>query len=91
MVEDNIAPLAFIAVSCFAFAWVVRLGFQVRRSIRDQGDHLHDRMDELEEAALEIRKDIDEVEAELGSKVDVEHLEKRISGLVELVGGSGKR
>ena len=45
MTEDQLTSLAFVAVSLFAFAWVVRLGFQVRRSIRDHSEHLHDRID----------------------------------------------
>jgi hypothetical protein len=88
MVEDvGITSLAFIAVSAFAFAWMVRLGFQVRKSIRDHSSHLHDRIDELEDAAVEIRNDLEKVSDDLKDKVDDDYVEKRISGLVQLVSG----
>ncbi len=77
-----------MAIALFAFAWTVRLGFQVRKSIRDHSDHLHDRIDDLEEAALGVRKDLDNLSGELGKKVDTDYLEKRIEGLVQLIEGS---
>ncbi len=80
--------LAFMALGFFAFAWTVRLGFQVRKSVRDHSDHLHDRIDELEQAAVEVQKDINSLSSDLAKKVDADYVEKRVAGLVQLIEGS---
>ena len=84
---DFLSPttIAFALVTLAAFAWIVRLGFQVRHGVHSHSQHLHDRIDDLEEAALKLRKDMDGLSVDLNDKIDAEYLEKRVDGLIDLI------
>jgi len=89
MVEEvGLAPLAFIAVSLFAFAWTVRLAYNVRQAVSETSLAWNARVDSLEDLALDLRREADSLKSELRDKIDSSYLEKRIGGLVELIQGS---
>jgi len=83
--EITLTSIAFVAISLFAFAWMVRLGFQVRRSVKTHSDPLHDRLDDLEGSLLTMMKDVDSLEVDMNDKVDYHYVEKRLNGLLDLV------
>jgi len=83
--EITLTSIAFVAISLFAFAWMVRLGFQVRRSVKTHSDSLHDRLDDLEGSLLTMMKDVDSLEVDMNDKVDYHYVEKRLNGLLDLV------
>ena len=89
--EIGLESLAFVAIALFAFLWTVRLAFNVRKSLAEKSKAWHERLDSLEDLAIDLRKEADELKAQLGDKIDASYLEKRISGLVELVHGSKTR
>ncbi|MBI3588016.1 hypothetical protein HY995_03425 [Candidatus Micrarchaeota archaeon] len=84
---DILSPTtaAFALITLAAFAWIVRLGMQVRHGVHKHSQHLHDRIDDLEASALKLRKDMDGLSVDLNDKIDAQYLEKRVDGLVELI------
>lgn len=90
--ELGIVPLAFMAISLFAFAWTVRLAYKVRSTVGENSRIWHERMDGLEDLAIDLRREADSLKGELNDKIDARYLEKRVGGLVELIhGSSGKK
>ena len=75
----------FALVAMAAFAWIVRLGIQVRHNVHKHSAHLHDRIDDLEKSSLTLRKDLDALAVDMNDKIDGSYLEKRIDGLVDLI------
>lgn len=93
MVEFSFETIAFMAFGLFAFAWIVRLGFNVRHTVRHHSDAIHDRLDDMEESLLGVMKNVDGLEVDLNDKADHAYVQKRIDGLLDLIQGqkSGKR
>lgn len=89
--EIGLEALAFMAIALFAFVWVIRLAFNVRKQIAKNSHEWHERMDGLEDLAMELRREADELKNSLKDKIDAAYLEKRIGGLVELMQGSKSR
>lgn len=89
--ELTLTSVAFVAISLFAFAWMVRLGFQVRKAVKHHSDSIHDRLDDLESSLLNLMKDVDSIEVDMNDKVDYTYVEKRLNGLLDLVKKEEKR
>ncbi len=83
--QITLTAVAFIAVSLFAFAWMVRLAFNMRHAVRKHSDAVHDRLDDIEEGLLGTMKNIDSLELELNDKANHDYIDKRINGLMEIV------
>ncbi|MEK6923684.1 MAG: hypothetical protein AABW54_00410 [Candidatus Micrarchaeota archaeon] len=83
--EITLTSIAFVAISLFAFAWMVRLSFQMRHTVRHHSDAVHDRLDDIEESLLGVMKNVDTLEVDLNDKADHHYVEKRINGLLELI------
>lgn len=86
--EIGLEALAFMAIALFAFIWVIRLAFNVRKQIAHNAHEWHERMDGLEDLAMDLRREADELKNHLNDKIDAAYLEKRIGGLVELMQGT---
>ena len=89
--ELGIEALAFMAIALFAFVWVIRLAFNVRKQIAHNAHEWHERMDGLEDLSMDLRREADELKTQLNDKIDAAYLEKRIGGLVELMQGTKTR
>ncbi len=86
MIEDlGLPSIAFIAVSMFAFAWMVRLSLNIHRNVHEHARHVHDRLDDLEDVARGLRKDVHSLSLELNDKADVTYIEKRLDGLMDVL------
>jgi hypothetical protein len=81
----DLPSLAFIAVSVFAFVWMVRLSFTIHRKVHDHAKQVHERVDELEDITRSIRRDAHALSVELNDKADVTYLERRLDGLLDLM------
>lgn len=86
--ELGLEALAFMAIALFAFVWVIRLAFTVRKQIAHNAHEWHERMDGLEDLSMDLRREADELKGQLKDKIDSAYLEKRIGGLVELMQGT---
>lgn len=81
----DLPSLAFIAVSVFAFVWMVRLSFTIHRKMHEHAQHVHERLDELEDISKAIRRDAHALSVEMNDKADVTYLEHQLDGLLDLM------
>lgn len=81
----DFASISFIVISVFAFAWMVRLSLTIHRRMREHTKKLHDRLDEIEDIARDLKKDVHFLSIDLNDKADVSYIERRLDGLLDLI------
>lgn len=81
----DLSSIAFIVVSIFAFAWMVRLSLTIHKRMHEHAKKVHDRIDEIEDVSRELRKDVHSLSVDLNDKADVAYIERRLDGLLDLI------
>ncbi|HLC47466.1 MAG TPA: hypothetical protein VJI13_00170 [Candidatus Norongarragalinales archaeon] len=69
-----------------AFIWMLKLASELKGAIMQKSKALDAKVTNLETKAVGIRREVLDLHRTIGQKLDREEFEKRIDGLVALVG-----
>jgi hypothetical protein len=82
---NDLTLLLFVAVFA-AFIWMLKLASELKATIMHRSRTLDAKVVNLEARAVAIRREVADLHRAVGQKLDREEFEKRIDGLVALVG-----
>lgn len=76
--------LIFLAIVVIAvFAWLVKLSYDLRKATQIGFQDIEYKIAGIEEAAVEIKKELDKLERSLNDKIDRRALEDKLDELVK--------
>ncbi|MFH1443341.1 MAG: hypothetical protein ABIG96_04880 [Candidatus Micrarchaeota archaeon] len=84
------SSVALLLVVLAALLWMVKLAYDLKHSIIQRSKMLDSKVSSLEGRAVSIRREMIDLHKAVGQKLDKEEFEKRIDGLIELVGKKEK-
>ncbi|MEK6953420.1 MAG: hypothetical protein AABX01_00305 [Candidatus Micrarchaeota archaeon] len=82
---NDFTLLLFVLVFA-AFIWMLKLASDLKAAILQRSKSLDSKVTNLESKAVSIRREVVELHKAVSQKLDREEFEKRIDGLVALVG-----
>ncbi|MBI5225408.1 hypothetical protein HY989_06070 [Candidatus Micrarchaeota archaeon] len=69
-----------------ALFWMIKLAYDLKNAILAKSKTLDSKVANLEGKAISIRKEVQDLNKNIHQKLDKEEFEKRIDGLIDLVG-----
>ena len=90
MAELTLQTIILLVVLAAVLAWFIKLFLSVRKTINKNLSTAEGKMQQLEQEYDRLNKDLQEMNSELSTKVDFEHLDKKISELVAIATKSRK-
>lgn len=81
----DLALLLLVLVLALAI-YFIKLAYDLKRAILMRSRSLDAKVGNLESRAVSIRREVVDLHKQIGQKLDKEEFEKRIDGLIELVG-----
>ncbi|MFH0972086.1 MAG: hypothetical protein V1835_05990 [Candidatus Micrarchaeota archaeon] len=83
-VGDSSVFLAIIVLA--ALLWMLKLAYDLKKAIIQKSKMLDTKVSSLESRAVSIRREVVDLHKVINQKLDKEEFEKRIDGLIALVG-----
>ncbi|MFH1750290.1 MAG: hypothetical protein ABH863_01275 [Candidatus Micrarchaeota archaeon] len=78
--------LLVFALVFLAFIWMLKLASELKQAILLRSKALDSKISTLETRAVSIRREVADLHKDISHKLDREEFEKRIDGLISLVG-----
>ncbi|MFH1199589.1 MAG: hypothetical protein V1708_00820, partial [Candidatus Micrarchaeota archaeon] len=85
----DITALLFVIVVA-ALAWMIKLAYDLKHLVVKRGRHVEGKVALLEGKAVLTRREVVDLHKSLHQKMDISEFDKRMDGLIELVGGRKK-
>jgi hypothetical protein len=86
---SDLTLLLFVIV-VGALLWMIKLAYDLKALVVKKGRHVEGKVALLEGKAVLMRREVVDLHKTLHSKMDVGEFDKRMDGLIELVGGRKK-
>lgn len=83
-ISDSSVLLSVIVLA--AMLWMLKLAYELKTAIVQKGKALDTKISNLESRAVSIRREMADLHKSVSQKLDRDEFEKRLDGLIELVG-----
>ncbi len=82
---DEITAFILVVVVIAVFAWLIKLSYDLKKTLRTGFDDVDYKVSNLENAAVNLKKDLDKLEKGMEDKIDKNYLEERLDALLRAV------
>ncbi|NYZ77784.1 hypothetical protein H0N96_00065 [Candidatus Micrarchaeota archaeon] len=82
---DEITAFILVVVVIAVFAWLIKLSYDLKKTLRTGFDDVDYKVSNLENAAVNLKKDLDKLEKSMEDKIDKNYLEERLDALLRAV------
>lgn len=82
---EEITAFILVIVVITIFAWLIKLSYDLKKALRTGFDDVDYKVSNLENAAVNLKKDLDKMEKGMEDKIDKNYLEERLDALLHAV------
>jgi lipopolysaccharide export system protein LptC len=82
---EEIIAFILVVVVIAIFAWLIKLSYDLKKALRTGFDDVDYKVSNLENAAVNLKKDLDKMEKGMEDKIDKNYLEERLDALLHAV------
>ena len=82
---DEITAFVLIIIIIAVFAWLIKLSYDLKKTLRTGFDDVDYKVSNLENAAVNLKKEIDKLEKTMEDKIDKNYLEERLDALLHAI------
>lgn len=82
---DEITAFILVVVVIAVFAWLIKLSYDLKKTLRTGFDDVDYKVSNLENVAVNLKRDLDKLEKSMEDKIDENYLEERLNALLRAV------
>lgn len=82
---EEITAFVLVIVVIAVFAWLIKLSYDLKKTLRTGFDDIDYKVSNLENVAVNLKKDLDKLEKNIEDKIDKNYLEERLDALLRAI------
>ncbi len=82
---EEITAFVLVVIIVSVFAWLIKLSYDLKKALRTGFNDIDYKVSNLENAAVELKRDLNKLEKNMEDKIDKTYLEERLDALLRAV------